>query len=431
MAVETYRLALPADRTDNSPTTKFSTFKLEIYNNAHISYGLPFHQAVAKHVESTFGASRAYILVSKTLANTSNALQDLKDALGDKVAGVKMGLKAHTSWSDVLDMKHEFVELKADIIVTLGGGSLTDAAKLLSLVLANDVNTPEDFHTKLRSSGSKAPADLVVAPPKVPVICVPTTLSGGEYSMAAGATEDATDKKFQFLTGHAIRLLVLDGDLCARTTPIRLWIASGFRAIDHCVESYVSMQANTASEDHATRGLKLLIPALLKAQADAENKEIDARIQGQLGTLEAMAALFRVYTPAGASHAIGHMLGPFGVSHGETSAVLLPAVCTYNAKHDANTQRQEALAKLLWELPEFKVVGERRGLQEGEAGLGEMLRELTRELGLPTTLKEVGVEGARVEKLAEYSLLDPWIKTNPSPLESKEQVLEVLQPIIG
>nr|GAT51986.1 alcohol dehydrogenase [Mycena chlorophos] len=412
---ETYRLALPADRTNNSPTTNFTFVKLEIYNNTHISYGLPFHQAVAKHVESTFNASRAYILASRTLANTSSALQDLKDALGGKVAGVKVGLKAHTSWNDVLDMKNEFLALNADIIV-----------------LANDINTPEDFLAKLPYTrvGSKGPP-TVAAPPKVPVICVPTTLSGGEYSMAAGATEDATDKKFQFRTGHAIRLLVLDGDLCAGTTPARLWTASGFRAIDHCVESYVSTFANTASEDHAIRGLKLVIPALLKAQADPEGKDVDARLQGQLGALESIAAVFRVYTPAGGSHAIGHMLGPFGVSHGETSSVVLPAVCAYNAKHGANKQKQEALAKVLWEIDEFRVVGQKRGLKEGQASLAELLSDLAKELGLPTTLKAVGVEGERIEKLAEYSLLDPWIQTNPAPLKTKEQVLELLQPVVA
>ncbi|KAF7300538.1 Fe-containing alcohol dehydrogenase [Mycena chlorophos] len=116
---ETYRLALTADRTTPAltPPSKF-TEKFDIYNNCHISYGLPFHQAVAKHVESTFHASRVYVMVSRTLATGSTALQDLKDALGDKLVGVKMGLKAHTSWNDLLEMTLECVELKADLIVT-------------------------------------------------------------------------------------------------------------------------------------------------------------------------------------------------------------------------------------------------------------------------------------------------------------------------
>ncbi|KAF7300537.1 Fe-containing alcohol dehydrogenase [Mycena chlorophos] len=299
------------------------------------------------------------------------------------------------------------------------------------MTLANDVKTLEDFHTKLRYIGSKAPADLVVAPPKVPVICVPTTLSGGEYTVIAGGTEDATDKKYLFQGGRVIKLVVLDADLCTQTTPKRLWVASGFRAVDHCVEGYVSPLANTATEDHAIRGLKMIVPALLRAQADGDSNDVEARFVAQIGCVESVAAVARVYTPAGASHAIGHMLGPFGVSHGETSAILLPAVCEYNAKHGDNAGRQEEIAKVLWGLSEFKAVAEKRGLKEGKSSLGEMLRAMTRELGLPETLKEVGVEGERVQKLAEYSLLDPWVKTNPVPLLNEEQVLEVLEPVIG
>ncbi|KAI0030455.1 putative Fe-containing alcohol dehydrogenase [Vararia minispora EC-137] len=430
---ETYRLAIPYDRAKGPlPPSNASDRQFTLYNNVYITYGLSFQLAVAKHVQDTLQASRAYVLVSKTLAQNTNALKDLEGALGDKIVGVKSGLKAHTSWGDVLSMKRECEELKADVIITLGGGSLTDAAKLLSLVLANDVHTSTDFYTKLDMIKPQAPPERFTAhPPRVPVICVPTTLSAGEYTFGAGATEDETEKKYQFLTGQAVRLLVLDAELVTRTTPSRLWIASGFRAIDHCVEGFVSPLNNTVTEDHAVAGLRLLIPGLIRCRQDVEGTDVEARHLGQMGALEAIAALCRVYTPAGGSHAIGHMLGPFGVSHGETSAILLPAVCDYNAKHNANIEQQRKLASVLWDIEEFRdSVAEKHGLKE-DAELGSLLRALTRELGLPTTLKEVGVEGPRVQKLAEYSLLDPWARTNPVPLKSQEQVLEVLQPVIG
>lgn len=133
MASETYRRALPSERFEGpQPTSK--VHGKDYFNNCWISYGLPFQQVVAKHVEHTFAASRAYILSSRTLANTTSALRDLQAALEGRVVGVKMGLKAHTSWDDVLAMKRECQEANVDIIITLGGGTLTDAAKLLSLV---------------------------------------------------------------------------------------------------------------------------------------------------------------------------------------------------------------------------------------------------------------------------------------------------------
>jgi alcohol dehydrogenase class IV len=135
MTNETYRRAILPNRTPEPlPLSNAPAGAMNIFNNCHISYGIPFQLACAAHLESTFHASRAYILASRTLACTTSALDDLKDTLKDKVAGVKIGLKAHTSWNDVLEMRRECLELNVDVIITLGGGSLTDAAKLLSLV---------------------------------------------------------------------------------------------------------------------------------------------------------------------------------------------------------------------------------------------------------------------------------------------------------
>lgn len=298
------------------------------------------------------------------------------------------------------------------------------------------MNEPADFFTKLniiKADDLSAGRQPITANPScVPVICISTTLSAGEYTRGAGATEDSTNKKYQFTVDNSIRLVILDDALVARTTPISLWISSGFRAIDHAIESYVSPLANTATEEHARAGLRLLVPSLLRCHTDAAHTDIEARQLAQMGAIEAIAALLRVYTPAGGSHAIGHMLGPFGVAHGETSAILLPAVCAYNAAHGANVARQRELAEELWRIDEFKALAERRGFVQGKAELGELVRALTRELGLPTTLKEAGVIGKdKIELLAEYSLADPWAKANPVPLERKEQVLELLGPIIG
>jgi alcohol dehydrogenase class IV len=75
-----------------------------------------------------------YIIASRTLSNNTDALQRLQDALDEKVAGVRVGMKSHTYWSEVLEVTRACRKCEADLIVTLGGGSLTDAAKIVSLV---------------------------------------------------------------------------------------------------------------------------------------------------------------------------------------------------------------------------------------------------------------------------------------------------------
>jgi alcohol dehydrogenase class IV len=98
-----------------------------------ISYGLPFPEAAAKHVES-FKASRVYIISSGSLARNTSNLKDLQAALGDKVVGTRVGMKPHTLWSEILEIVAEARSSKADLLLTLGAGSLTDAAKIVSLV---------------------------------------------------------------------------------------------------------------------------------------------------------------------------------------------------------------------------------------------------------------------------------------------------------
>lgn len=99
-----------------------------------ISYGLPFPETCVLHNEKTFKASRIYIICSGTLAKTSPHLDDLKKALGDKVAGVRIGMKFHTFISEVLEVIHDARKADADLIITLGAGSLSDAAKLVAQV---------------------------------------------------------------------------------------------------------------------------------------------------------------------------------------------------------------------------------------------------------------------------------------------------------
>lgn len=100
----------------------------------HVSYNLPFDKAATKHVVETFAADRVYILASGSLCRNTKFVQQLQDALGRRVAGVRKGMTPHTLWSEVLEVVEECRRVKADLLVTIGGGSLTDAAKLVALV---------------------------------------------------------------------------------------------------------------------------------------------------------------------------------------------------------------------------------------------------------------------------------------------------------
>lgn len=387
-------------------------------SRAHISYGLPFAQAAAKHVEQTFRAGRVYILASASLAAHTNQVKTLQDALDGRVAGIRIGMKPHTLWSECLEIIEDARRVDADLILTVGGGSLTDAAKITALGLANDVT---DFNglQKLTASGA---AELEIKEPTIPIICIPTTLSGGEYNDRAGGTNDETKQKHSFAGPiKGPQLVILDPQLTT-STPTRWWLSTGIRAVDHCVEAMCSLQSTGQSDKDAAEGLRELIPGLLRCQKDSG--DLEARLQCQLAVISAVKATKTA--PMGGSHGIGHQLGPLGVGHGETSCVLLPAVCRYN--QSVNCEQQRKGCRIFWSDEDTRAALQSYSPDLTESSdLADLLHAYFRMLGMPRSLSAVGVTANMFPQLAKTSLTDRHLPHNPIPLTTAEQVMEILR----
>lgn len=288
--------------------------------------------------------------------------------------------------------------------------------------MANGCESFEDLDTL----HSRTESGQDVKTPTVPVICIPTSLSGGEYNARGGGTNDHNHRKYSFAGPiKAPALVILDPELTT-TTPDRWWLSTGVRAVDHCVEVICSLQGTAQSDSDSIRGLKLLIPGLLRCKKSAG--DLEARLQCQMGVIESVKAPNLSGVPMGASHAIGHQLGPLNVGHGETSCILLPAVCKYN--RSVNGAKQDAVQEVLWEEVEVQRVLKDAGLGH-DSDLGDMLDAIFRALGMPRTLKDVGVGEDQLELLAVNSMTDRWIGTNPRPLTDKAQVMEILEMVKG
>lgn len=149
-----------------------------------------------------------------------------------------------------------------------------------------------------------------------------------------------------------------------------------------------------------------------------------ARLDAQLGCNKAMTGL-TLSVPCGASHGIGHNLGPLGVGHRETSCILLPSVLKYNAS--ANSQRQKIIMDKLWSEPEVARVLEKHGLFEGKVDAGDMLRAIFDELDMPRSLEAVGVGRHQWDRLASNSLADGFCHANVIPLLQPQQVRHILE----
>ena len=99
-----------------------------------VSYGMTYAEACRNHVEADYNASRIYIIASRSLTLGDSPLKTLEAALGDRVAGVRVGMSQHTLMSECLDIMADVRDKDVDLIVTLGGGTITDAAKIIAYV---------------------------------------------------------------------------------------------------------------------------------------------------------------------------------------------------------------------------------------------------------------------------------------------------------
>ena len=381
-----------------------------IYSYPHtqrIIYGTPFAQALAKELD-TVGAQRVYLLASSSLRRHTDAVQQVLQVLGTRSVGVFDAMPAHTPRHAVVQAAHDATLVRADLILTLGGGSLTDAGKMVTLCMSNRIESPQDLDrlaTRVHADGRVERPEFLA--PQVPCTVISTTLSAGEFSALAGCTDTARGMKENFLHPRASpRSVILDPALTVHT-PEWLWLSTGLRAVDHAVEDLCSINTQPISEATSFEALRLLGRGLRAVKKDPS--DLQARLDCQLGAwMSIIGSSAGVHK--GASHGIGHILGgTAGVPHGYTSCVMLPHVLRFNQSVNAAQQRR---------------VSEALGCPHQPAC--EVVAELVAELGLPSTLRQVDVREDMLDEIAQKSMHDRLIHTNPRKIHGPEDVRRLL-----
>ena len=367
-----------------------------------VVFGRPASEVVVEQMDR-LGASRAFLMVSGTLNRETDVIDNIRRALGSRCAATFDAMPPHTPRSAVIAAANQARAANADLIVTVGGGSITDGAKAVQLCLANDVSTVEGID-RIRAVGGVSPH---LKAPAVRQISVPTTIAGGEFTSIAGVTNETTRVKEMLRHPLAIpRVTILDPAIGIHT-PEWLWLSTGIRAVDHCVEGICSREAHPYADAQALKGLSLLAQALPRVKADAG--DLDARMDCQIGTWLSTGPL-AAGVPMGASHGIGYVLGAeFGVPHGYTSCVMLPFVMRWN--RSANAERQAMVAAAMG--------------HPGEDA-GDVLDSFIRGLGMPRSLREVKVGPENFDRIAQQAMHTPWVPRNPRKIEGPAQVREIL-----
>ena len=382
---------------------------------SRVIFGQGKAETLAAEVEE-LGGKRALVLSGRSVAERTDAVRRVNTALGGMSAGVYSGLTQRAPLATAVEAANMALSAGADTLVGIGGSTVSDAARMIAALMAEDITTV----AQLRDLGNRHERMLspdLAGKPLPLQVSIPTTLSAGEFNAGGGNVLD--DK-----AGHKIRvrhprlyadLIVLDPDMTIGT-PDWLWLSTGVKALDHCIERLYSDGNQPAIDAPVLSAAELLFNNLPRSrEGDGDSH---ARLQCLLAAWLSMigAPNFAM----GLSHALGHVIGvKYSVGHGYTSCVTQPYVMEYNRPVSAHKQALLARSAGL----------ENRGMSDEAAAelAARAVDNFIVGMGMPHRIRDLEIPEEDLPAIAEEVLKDGGCRTNAVPITDTAQVMAVLR----
>lgn len=290
--------------------------------------------------------------------------------------------------SNVTDGVAAFRSHGADVIVSVGGGSPLDVGKLVALKVTHD--------KPLAEYDDATGGDRFITSNVPPIITVPTTAgTGSEVGRSGVVTLKATGRKTVIFSPYLMaKAAVLDPELTV-SMPARVTAATGFDALTHCIEAYLSIGDHPMADGIALAGIELCAKHLARAvEAGADLVARGAMMKA------AMMGAVAFQKGLGVCHSLAHPLSSEkDLHHGLANALCLPAVCDFN-----NAAVPDRIERV------------RRTVDLTSTSLSNALRALREKIGLPNGLAAEGVTKADIPKLADKAMEDACKALNPRPV---------------
>lgn len=309
-------------------------------------------------------------------------------------------------------------EFKPDVIIAIGGGSAMDAAKGMWLFYEHPDTDFRGMRLKFMDIRKRAYhfPDLGT---KAKLVCVPTTSgTGSEVTAFAVITDKNNNIKYP-LADYALtpNVAIVDPQF-ALTMPKSATADTGLDVLTHAIEAIVSVMASDYTDGLAMRAIELVFKYLPRAYENGNDK----RAREKMHNASTMAGMAFTNAFLGLNHSMAHKLGgDFHIPHGRANAILLPYVIEYNAKTPTKFTS--------WPKYEYYVAAERYaqiarhvGLpasttEEGVQSLIKAIREMTKKLGIPQSIKACGIDEktfmSNVNELADKAFSDQCTNANP------------------
>ena len=318
----------------------------------------------------------------------------------NEAAGIPTGLfadiKGNPVSKNVEDGLKIFREGGYDGIIAFGGGSALDAAKTIAF-MAGQKRPMWDFED-VGDNWTRADPKGIVA-----TIAVPTTSgTGSEVGRASVITNEATHVKKIIFHPKMLPSIVISDPALTVGLPAHVTAATGMDALAHCLEAYCAPGFHPMADGIAVEGMRLVKEALPTAVKDGKN--LVARAQ-MMAAASMGATAFQ--KGLGAIHALSHPIGAvYDAHHGLTNAVVMPYVLEFN-RQAIEAKMARLAAWLGLPDPSFR-------------GVMAWVLALRKEIGIPHTLKDLGVGTDRLDELSVMAAADPSAGGNPIPIGAPE-----------
>ena len=369
-------------------------------------FGAGSREALATEVAKR-GYSKAFIVADKDLIKFGT-VKLVTDVLGSFPYEIFSEFKANPTVNNVKGGVEAYKASGADFVIAIGGGSAIDTAKAIAII----INNPE-FSNVVSLEG--------VADTKkkcVDIIALPTTAgTAAEVTINYVITDEDSGRKMVCVDPNDIPVLaIVDAELMA-TMPKGLTAATGMDALTHAIEGYITKGAWHLSNILEINAIKIIADNLRTATFDGSNME--AREQMALGQYVAGMAFSNV--GLGCVHSMAHPLGArFDIAHGVANALLLPTVMEFNMP--SSIVKYGRIAKAMGV--------DTTGMTDAEAAQAavDAVKKLSLDLGIPQTLREIGIPEEALPQLANDAFNDVCTGGNPQPI-TEEDILALYKKV--
>jgi aldehyde dehydrogenase (NAD+) len=346
--------------------------------------------------------NKAFLVTDPGLIETG-LVDQVKETLGDLLAGLYADVPQDSGMTVVDKGAERALAAGADVLVSLGGGSVIDTAKGMCIVM-KEGGSLRDFQGMQMLTRSQTPH-----------VVIPTTAGTGSEVTSGAVVLDAEQgqKIIIFEYFNTPRTAILDPRMTLKL-PAGLTASTGMDAMTHAVESYVAQARNPISDAAALHAIKLIVKYLPAAVENGAN--LLARGQMQIAALLAGWAFSNAMV--GLVHAMAHSLGAVcRIPHGLANGILLPHVMRYNLDDipELTADIAEAMGVPIQDMDP---------LSAAQAAV-DAVQAFAKSIGLNQRLRDLGVDANLLKDCAELSMSDGSIVYNPKIVTDAEEVLNV------